>query len=159
MSKSGTESPYRVDTRDSIAVSQRNEQERRSLYVTVKQKFVIATGFALLWFGVSLWLAQPWVAQLSEQVGAAIAYAVVMMIALVPGFLNAHILMSVLLDSPRALPKQIMDHPEAFPPITVLIAAYNEEENLPETLMSLLLQDYPASVEIVVADDGSTDET
>ena len=65
------------------------------------------------------------------------------MIALLPGFLNAHILMSVLLDSPPPLPRQIMDHPEAFPPITVLIAAYNEEETLPETLMSLMQQDYP----------------
>lgn len=159
MSKSGTDYPYRVDTRDSTVDVLRNERERRSFYVSVRQKFVVATGFALLWFGVSLWLAQPWIAQLSEQVGAGLAYAVVMMIALVPGFLNAHILMSVLLDSPPALPKQIMDHPEAFPPITVLIAAYNEEENLPETVMSLLQQDYPAPVEILVADDGSTDET
>jgi biofilm PGA synthesis N-glycosyltransferase PgaC len=52
-----------------------------------------------------------------------------------------------------------MDHPEAFPSIAVLIAAYNEEQNLPETVMSLLQQDYPAPVEIIVADDGSTDET
>src|SRR4030095_6589372 len=82
-----------------------------------------------------------------------------LMIALIPGFLNAHILMSVLLDTPPALPSQIMDHPEMFPPVTVLIAAYNEEESLPETVRSVVQQDYPASVEILVADDGSNDET
>jgi biofilm PGA synthesis N-glycosyltransferase PgaC len=108
---------------------------------------------------VSFWLAQPWIHQLSEVVGAPIAWAIVLMIALIPGFLNAHVLMSVLLDNPPPLPSQIMDHPETFPPITVLIAAYNEEENMPETVMSLLQQDYPAPVEILVADDGSTDET
>jgi poly-beta-1,6-N-acetyl-D-glucosamine synthase len=159
MSKSGTDYPSSVDPRDPTVIVQRNEQERRSFYVTVRQKFVVATSFALLWFGASLWLAQPWAHQLSEVVGAPLAWATVLMIALVPGFLNAHILMSVLLDTPPALPRKIMDHPEAFPPITVLIAAYNEEENLPETVMSLLQQDYPAFVEILVADDGSSDET
>ncbi len=52
-----------------------------------------------------------------------------------------------------------MDHPRGFPPISILIAAYNEEQNLPETLISVANQDYPAPVEIIVADDGSTDET
>jgi poly-beta-1,6-N-acetyl-D-glucosamine synthase len=159
VSKSGTESPYRVDPHDPTAVARREARERRALYVTVRQKFVIASSFALLWFGASLWLAQPWIHQLSQVVGAFLAWVIVLMIALIPGFLNAHILMSVLLDNPPSLPSQIMDHPETFPPITVLIAAYNEEENMPETVMSLLQQDYPAAVEILVADDGSTDET
>jgi poly-beta-1,6-N-acetyl-D-glucosamine synthase len=128
-------------------------------YVTVRHKFVIATTFALGWFLVSLWLAQPWIQELSEVVGPLFAYPTVLLIALVPGFLNAHILMSVLLDNPPPLPKAIMDNPKAFPPISILIAAYNEEENLPETLISVANQDYPAPVEIIVADDGSTDET
>jgi len=159
MSKSGMEYPYQVDPRDSAVAVQRKSQERRSFYVTVRQKFVIATIFSILWFAASLWLAQPWVRELSQVVGAPLAWTIVFMIALIPGFLNAHILMSVLLDSPPALPSEIMDHPETFPPITVLIAAYNEEENIPETVMALLQQDYPAPVEILVADDGSTDET
>src|SRR5262252_196757 len=159
MSKSGTETPYHIDPRDPTAVVGRKWQERRSFYVTVRQKFVIATSFALIWFSASRWLAQPWIHQLSQVVGGLLAWAIVVMIALIPGFLNAHILMSVLLDTPPALPSHIMDHPEAFPPITVLIAAYNEQENMPETIMSLLQQDYPAPVEILVADDGSTDET
>jgi poly-beta-1,6-N-acetyl-D-glucosamine synthase len=159
MSKSGTETPSRVAPHDSSVIAQRKWQERRSFYVTVRQKFVIATSFSLIWFSASLWLAQPWIHQLSQVIGAPLAWAIVMMIALMPGFLNAHILMSVLLDTPPTLPSHIMDHPETFPPITVLIAAYNEQENMPETIMSLLQQDYPATVEILVADDGSTDET
>jgi poly-beta-1,6-N-acetyl-D-glucosamine synthase len=157
MSKSGTEYPYQVDTHGSAVDVRKNEQRRH--YISVRQKFIIATSFSVIWFGVSLWLAQAWIGDLSEVVGGLFAYAIVFMIALVPGFLNAHILMSVLLDSPPSLPSQIMDHPEAFPSIAVLIAAYNEEQNLPETVMSLLQQDYPAPVEIIVADDGSTDET
>lgn len=152
MSK-GTESP----AANSTSVLQRSDDRR--FYLTVRQKFIIATTFAGLWFGVSLWLAIPWMRELSAVVGPMFAYPTIFLIALVPGFLNAHILMSVLLDSPPPLPGQIMDHPEAFPPITVLIAAYNEEENLPETLLAVANQDYPAPVEIMVADDGSTDDT
>jgi len=148
MSKLGTESRVVVVPR---------EDSRR--YITVRQKFLIATGFATVWFTVSLWLALPWIQQLSGAVSPFFAYPTILLIALIPGFLNAHILMSVLLDSPPKLPKQIMDHPEAFPPITILIAAYNEEENLPETLISVAKQDYPSPVEIIVADDGSSDET
>jgi biofilm PGA synthesis N-glycosyltransferase PgaC len=147
MSKLGTESRVFVPREDS----------RR--YITVRQKFLIATGFATVWFTVSLWLALPWIQELSGVASPFFAYPTILLIALIPGFLNAHILMSVLLDSPPKLPKEIMDHPETFPPITVLIAAYNEEENLPETLNSIATQDYPSPVEIIVADDGSTDET
>src|SRR4030095_6308500 len=132
---------------------------RNSFYITVRQKFVIATAFALGWFLVSLWLAQPWIQELSAVLGPLFAYPTIFLIALVPGFLNAHILMSVLLDSPPPLPKAIMDNPKAFPPISIRIAAYNEEENLPETLISVANQEYPGLVEIIVADDGSTDET
>jgi len=159
MPKSGMEYPYRANSSDSTIAVQRRTQERRPFYVSVRQKFIIATSFSILWFGASLWLARPWIHELSTVAGAPLAWVIVFMIALIPGFLNAHILMSVLLDTPPVLPRQIMDHREMFPPITVLIAAYNEEENLPETVRSVLQQDYPASVEILVADDGSTDET
>lgn len=148
MSKPGTESPY---------VLQQTEDKR--FYITVRQKFIVATTVAGIWFLVSLWLALPWIHQLSGVVGYVFAYPTVFLIALIPGFLNAHILMSVLLDTPPALPRKMMDHPETFPPITVLIAAYNEEDNLPETLLAVANQDYPAPVEVLVADDGSTDDT
>jgi chlorobactene glucosyltransferase len=44
------------------------------------------------------------------------------------------------------------------PLVSVVIAARNEEEDLPGTLDSLLAQDYP-SLEIAVVEDGSTDGT
>ena len=128
-------------------------------YLSVRQKFILATSMAVLWLAVSLWLAQPWIEELAHAAGYFVAYPIVLVIGLIPGFLNAHILMSVLLDNPPALPKKMMENPKSFPPVTVLIAAYNEQENLPETLMAIAKQDYPAPVDIVVVDDGSTDET
>src|SRR5256885_17036726 len=44
-------------------------------------------------------------------------------------------------------------------PISVIVAAYNEEKVIAETLRSLLTTDYAGEVEVVVIDDGSTDRT
>jgi len=43
--------------------------------------------------------------------------------------------------------------------ISIVIPALNEEKSLPDCLKSLRNQDYMGSYEIIVADNGSTDET
>jgi cellulose synthase/poly-beta-1,6-N-acetylglucosamine synthase-like glycosyltransferase len=48
--------------------------------------------------------------------------------------------------------------PSAYPPITVIVPAYNEENTLPKALDSLLEADYP-NKEVIVVDDGSVDHT
>jgi cellulose synthase/poly-beta-1,6-N-acetylglucosamine synthase-like glycosyltransferase/peptidoglycan/xylan/chitin deacetylase (PgdA/CDA1 family)/spore germination protein YaaH len=44
-------------------------------------------------------------------------------------------------------------------PISVLVAAFNEEKVIAETLRSLLATDYTGEMEVIVIDDGSTDGT
>jgi len=44
-------------------------------------------------------------------------------------------------------------------PISVVIAAYNEEKVIAETLRTLLATDYQGEIEVVVVDDGSRDHT
>jgi biofilm PGA synthesis N-glycosyltransferase PgaC len=46
-----------------------------------------------------------------------------------------------------------------YPGITLLVAAYNEEASIAETLDYALRSDYPGRFEILVVDDGSTDST
>ncbi len=48
--------------------------------------------------------------------------------------------------------------PAAYPPVSILIPARNEEDNLRRLLPSLLQQDYP-DFEVIVYDDGSEDGT
>jgi cellulose synthase/poly-beta-1,6-N-acetylglucosamine synthase-like glycosyltransferase/peptidoglycan/xylan/chitin deacetylase (PgdA/CDA1 family) len=43
-------------------------------------------------------------------------------------------------------------------PVTVIVPAYNEAANIADTVRSLVASDYP-NVEVIVVDDGSTDET
>jgi cellulose synthase/poly-beta-1,6-N-acetylglucosamine synthase-like glycosyltransferase len=52
------------------------------------------------------------------------------------------------------------NHIASFPNVSVVVAARNEEENIERCLRSILQVDYPADkLEVVVADDGSTDRT
>ncbi len=51
-------------------------------------------------------------------------------------------------------------HTDFLPNVSVVVAARNEEENIERCLLSILQTDYPAEkLEVVVADDGSTDRT
>ncbi len=49
-------------------------------------------------------------------------------------------------------------HPSTAPPISVLLAAFNEEKNIVESVKSLFLLNYP-DYEIIVVNDGSKDST
>lgn len=51
------------------------------------------------------------------------------------------------------------DEPDEWPPVTVLIPAYNEEHYVGRCIRSVQRAYYPATVSILVVDDGSTDGT
>lgn len=130
------------------------EHGKRPYYLPVKGKFLVSTAIATLWVTVSWYLAQSWISDLSHVTGYFAAVLIIFFIALLPGFLNAHILSSVILDRPPDLPR-LLD----YPPISLLIAAYNEEQNIAETFRGIAAQDYPGTIEIIVVDDGSSDNT
>jgi biofilm PGA synthesis N-glycosyltransferase PgaC len=104
--------------------------------------------------GGSIWFSLPWYQDLSNVIGLFLAYFFITFIAIVPGFMNAFVAMALLLDR---RPKVIVD--QRYPPVTILIAAYNEEHSIASTLSGIFLQDYPADIRIIVINDGSSDKT
>jgi biofilm PGA synthesis N-glycosyltransferase PgaC len=124
------------------------------LYFSVKAKFFTALIFALSWMGASFWYSQPWYEDLSREIGIYAAYFTITFIAIIPGFMNAFVAMALLLDK---RPKVISE--QKYPPVTILIAAYNEEHSVASTLSGIFLQDYPEHIHIIVINDGSSDKT
>lgn len=61
----------------------------------------------------------------------------------------------------RRLPPDVADLPaDKLPAVAVLVAARNEEANLPRCLQALAALDYPPDrLSVLIADDGSTDAT
>lgn len=124
------------------------------LYIPVKVKFSIAFACAILWTALSVHFARYWLDDLSTHVGTVLASMVILGIAIIPGFMNAFLFSSLLLDRRPARMKL-----DAYPPITILTAAYNEEARIVETLNSIALQQYSGPLEVIVINDGSTDAT
>lgn len=128
--------------------------QRRFFYLPVAAKFAFALAVALGWTAVSIWLSGPWVEDLALRWSWMFAIIAVTFIAYVPGFMNAFMVSTLLADR-RPPRKQLY----AYPGVTVLVACFNEEPNVADTLRSLAAQDYPGEMDVVVLNDGSTDGT
>lgn len=130
------------------------EPRDRSVYLTVRFKFLIALSVATVWCALSVWLSQPWIRDLAGAVGWPLSIFLITFIAYVPGFMNAFLITTIGLDRrPRRRPL------ECYPDISILVACYNEAENIADTIASLAMQNYPGRMQVLILDDGSTDDT
>jgi len=119
-----------------------------------KIKFVAALLFSFLWVIASYSIAIPWINDLKNVFGYFLTYFFTIGIAFIPGFAMAFVYSTLLLDK-RIRKKDII----SLPPITILIAAYNEEETILNTLHSIENQEYNGDIQIIVCNDGSKDKT
>jgi len=124
------------------------------MYLKVNTKFQLALTIATLWGIFSIWAAQFWFADLSAIIGWFLAGFLILFIAVVPGFINAFMVVSLMMDK-----RPVRKHLDSYPPITILIAAYNEEAVIPDTFESIAKQNYPGVLEVILIDDGSKDQT
>lgn len=130
--------------------------------MSAKHKFYLPVGFKLLltqllafaWVSFSWYLALPWIQDLARYVPYWVATGIVLGIAIVPGYAFAFIFFSLAFDRRPGLAAVA-----AYPPLTILVAAYNEQESISATIDTLIRQKYPGVLEIIVIDDGSTDYT
>jgi poly-beta-1,6-N-acetyl-D-glucosamine synthase len=127
---------------------------RGSIYLRLPLKFALALTIAASWTALSVWLSLTWLRELAAVTSEAFAVIAITFIAYVPGFMNAFLLSTLMLDrKPGRRPVEI------YPGATILVAAYNEAAAIRDTLHSLAEQDYPGPVEVLVLNDGSTDDT
>lgn len=124
------------------------------MYIPVKVKFAIAFTCAISWSGASIYISHNWQHQLSEHIGMVLSSIVILGVAIIPGFMNAFLFSSLLMDR---RPKRVKL--ETYPPVTILTAAYNEELSIIETLSAVARQQYSGPLEVIVINDGSTDKT
>ncbi|MDE2401361.1 MAG: glycosyltransferase family 2 protein [Burkholderiales bacterium] len=141
--------------KDPAPVTVEPAQGHSGHYFSVHWKFALALLVAALWTGFSVVMAQAWVRDLTVVVGAVPAHLAIYGIAIIPGFMNAFLVASLVLDK-RPIFKA--DLPP-LPAITILVAAYNEAQNIAATVQSIALQQYAGGLQVIVINDGSTDAT
>ncbi len=108
----------------------------------------------LAWLAFSVAISQQWWNDLKDAWGPVLGTLAIVGVAWLPGYLYAQLLSSVLLDRRERLPDV-----ETLPALTVVVAVYNEEATLRETIERIDASDYPGELAIMIADDGSTDST
>ncbi|MCW3069702.1 MAG: glycosyl transferase, partial [Solirubrobacterales bacterium] len=130
------------------------ERRRAHVYIPLKLRVILTILAGVAWVCFSLWLSRHWITTLGHDITMPIALIVIVGVALIPGYLNIQLLSSILLDRPPRLRFHL-----EFPDVALLIAAFNEERSIAETLDYALRADYPGSFQITVVDDGSSDRT
>ena len=102
-------------------------------------------------------MAERWIEELSVVCGSTLAHLIIYGIAVIPGFMNAFLVASLMLDRRPHFREATLHH--TLPPITILVAAYNEANSILGTLESIDRQAYPGHLHVIVVNDGSTDNT
>jgi biofilm PGA synthesis N-glycosyltransferase PgaC len=139
---------------EETARSRRPRRPSKSVYIPLPLKFAIASTIATSWMVLSIWFSLAWLHDLGQLIGRPLAFYFVAFIAYIPGFMNAFLMASLLLD--RRPPRARAEH---LPGVTVLVPCYNEAAAIADTIGSLARQRYPGEVEFLVIDDGSKDRT
>jgi len=131
-----------------------NKNYRAEKYIPVKSKFISGHIAAFLWMCFSIFLSIPWVLDLADLVSLPVSVFIITGLAYIPGYLNAFMIISLLLDRQPPLKNERPDKD-----ITILIAAKNEADKIENTLKYIAKQDYDGKIRVLLVDNGSTDET
>jgi len=142
----------------SLAIPKLRESNKKltesSFYIDIKTKFYISFCFAILWLVLSVYISIPWIKDLSEITTPLGAIIIITGVAYIPGYMNAFLVVSLILDKqPRFRDEYPRDN------VTLLIAAYNEENGIYDTLKYVANQDYDGNIIIIVIDNNSNDNT
>ena len=124
--------------------------------------FVAAFSCTVAYVAFGVWVSEPWRDQLADAIGPVMAWVIPIMLAYIPGLVIGFMVFTLLLCRYR---EPAFDPPEgtwpagAWPPVTILIAAWNEVAAIVPTLERIADLSYEGPIETVLADNNSTDRT
>ncbi len=130
------------------------KKEKQRLYIPVPIKFWMCHLISIIWTGFSIYVSLPWLKDFSKIVTYPAALLIISGIAYIPGYLNAFLVASLILDRQPSFKNECPDKI-----ITVLIAARNEADRIRETISYIAKQDYAGKIKVMIIDNGSTDRT
>jgi biofilm PGA synthesis N-glycosyltransferase PgaC len=116
-------------------------------------RFALAATWTVGWVAFSVWVSDPWRSELEAAVGPVMAWVIPILLAYIPGLVIGFLCATLVLTRYRPPP------PGETPAVTVIVAAYNEQEAIERTLQRVAATRYPGALTVVLADNASTDAT
>lgn len=141
-----------ISSKRSTSIANPNTKSR--LYIPVFIKFWLCHLFSILWTSLSIYISLPWLNDFADIVSFPAALIIIAGIAYVPGYLNAFLVSSLLMD--RQPPFKNKSQSKS---ITLLIAARNEADKIANTINYIAKQDYMGKIKVLIIDNGSKDST
>lgn len=121
----------------------------------IKIKFITSFIFVGLWILFCCFIQYSWFKSLQDVFGTLIAMLIIIGLSFLPAVMIIFLLSGVIFDNP----KRYKIRYDLLENITILIAAYNEEESIYNTLKSIAKQEYPKKIIVKVIDNNSKDKT
>ena len=147
---------------DAVPVGGLVRRDRAAFGMRPTLRFTAAAGATVAWSAFGIWFSQPWRSDLEAAIGPVAAWVIPIMLAYIPGVVIGFLCWTLLLTRYRPPPASAPAGPwpaGRWPPITVVIAAFNEEEAVEATLERIAASDYAGPLTAVLADNNSTDRT
>lgn len=122
-------------------------------YISIKTKFRITILTVILWTILCSIIEIPWYCFLIQHLPKLLVIMIILCLAFFPGIMISLVICGIILDQPRIRDKKNLQ------PITILIAAYNEEETIYNTVRSIAAQQYNEKIIVNIIDNNSKDNT
>ena len=119
--------------------------------------FGLAFALTAAWVGFAVWVSDPWRHELADAVGPVLAWLIPIVLAYIPGLVIGFMIFTLLVNPYHEL--SLARPRGGWPAVTALVAARNEEDAIGPTIQSLAALSYGGPLEVVLADNGSTDRT
>jgi biofilm PGA synthesis N-glycosyltransferase PgaC len=149
-----------VSRRDGLGGLTRRAAPSSGLRPTVR--FAIASALTITWVAFSIWISDPWRDELGAAIGPVMGWVIPIFLAYIPGLVIGFMIFTLVITRYQELPLEPPrgEWPEGeWPPVTILVAAWNESRGIERTLHHIANLSYVGGVEVVVADNNSTDDT
>jgi poly-beta-1,6-N-acetyl-D-glucosamine synthase len=120
-------------------------------------RFTAAAGLTVAYVGLAVVVSRPWRSDLETAIGPIAGWLIPILLAYIPGLVIGFLCFTLLLTHYRPPPLEPPDG--RWPALTVVIAAFDEQDAIATTLERIAATTYPGQVTVVLADNNSTDAT
>lgn len=125
-------------------------------------RFSIAFALTILYLAFAVVISADWRNDVRESLGPVAAWVLPTLLAYAPGFLIGFLFSTILISryhAPSLEPPAGPWNDGEWPPLTILIAALDEELSITQTVLHIGASEYPGDLELILVDNGSTDRT
>lgn len=128
----------------------------------VAARFAVALSLTAVYVAFAVYASAPWRSELREAIGPVMAWVIPITLAYIPAVLLGFMISTLITlryRVPPAEPPSGSWPRGEWPPVTVVVAARNEESSIAATVDRIASLSYAGPIEVVLADNGSTDRT